>query len=72
MPGAPRGAAPSDPYHEEITGVTRKGCRLSTAVCVHVEVTLEVDVEAVVDAAARNVGRGDAPVNIVRAGGGPR
>ena len=45
---------------------------MSTAVCVHVEVTLEVDVEAVVDAAARNVGRGDAPVNIVRAGGGPR
>ena len=45
---------------------------MSTAVCVHDEVTPEVDVEAVVDAAARNVGRGDAPVNIVRAGGGPR
>jgi hypothetical protein len=45
---------------------------LSTAVCVEVDVTLEVDVEAVVDPAARNVRRGDALVNIVRAVGGPR
>ena len=38
----------------------------------HDDVTPEVDAEAVVDAAARKVGRRDASVNIVRAVAGPR